>query len=90
MKVLTDAQLDILRTIADLNGDDSAPLIEDVQVAEAVELPVNAVQLSLEFLAEEGYVFLERIERLSGKGYNIALTEEGREAIDKNEYFAAK
>lgn len=74
-------QRNILKTIAKLQEQISSSQVEDLEIAEAIELDVNAIQLSLEFMERDGYVELERIERLAGTGYAASLTEQGRQTL---------
>jgi hypothetical protein len=57
-------------------------MVEDLEIAEEVELEVKMVQNSLRTLAEQGYIRLEKIDRLAGVGYAASLTPAGREALE--------
>jgi hypothetical protein len=79
---LQGTQLDILDAIADIQEETDLDMIEDLEIAEECDLAVNLVQSSLRTLAEQGYIRLEKIDRLSGVGYAVSLTPAGREALE--------
>jgi len=79
---LQGTQLDILDAIADIQEETDMDMVEDLEIAEEVDLSVNLLQNSLRTLAEQGYIRLEKIDRLSGTGYAVSLTPAGREVLE--------
>ena len=79
---LQGTQLDVLNAIADLQDSPSIEKVEDTWIAEEVELEVNAVQNVLHSLVQDGYVDLEEVEKLSGKGYMVSLTSKSRALVE--------
>jgi DNA-binding MarR family transcriptional regulator len=79
---LQGTQLEILDAIADIQEMASTDTVDDMEIAEEVDLEVKIVHNTLRMLAEQGYVQLERIDRLSGVGYAVSLTPAGREILE--------
>jgi Mn-dependent DtxR family transcriptional regulator len=80
---LQGTQLDVLQTIADLQETNPFEEIEDVQIAEELELEVGVVKSLLNTLADKGYVRLEKLDTLVGVGYNASLTSQGEAALEE-------
>lgn len=77
-----ETQLDVLKIMVAIQESSSVDVVEDTELAEAMELDLNVVQNSMQTLADDGYVRLEKVDRLSGSGYIASLTSEGRAATD--------
>ena len=75
--MISKSQLDLLQAIADVQETASIQMVEDSHLAEETDLEIGFVQYALETLNEEGYVHLERLERLSGSGYVVSLLPKG-------------
>lgn len=75
--MISKNQLDLLQAIADIQESASIQMVEDGHLAEETDIEIGFVQYALETLSEEGYVHLERVERLSGSGYIVALLPKG-------------
>jgi Mn-dependent DtxR family transcriptional regulator len=70
-------QLDILRTMADIQQATSMEEIEDMEIAEELGLDIRLVRSALEALTKAGYVELKKLDTLSGMAYNAFLTNQG-------------
>lgn len=79
--MVSKTQLDMLEVIADIQHANSIQTVEDTQIAEKADLELSLVHQLLQTLAEEGYVRLGRVERLSGKGYTVSLSSEGNALV---------
>lgn len=77
-------QLDVLRAIVDIQKITSAEEVEDIQIAEEIDLDINLVRNALDTLAEAGYVRLEKVETLSGMVYNTFHTKQGKAALEES------
>lgn len=75
-------QMDVLKAIGDIQDKAAIDTVEDIQLAEAVELDVNMVKKTLENLESEGYVKLDEVETLSGAKYIISLTSKGEAVLE--------
>lgn len=76
-------QLDVLQVIADIQEATSAAEVEDVQIAEEIDLDISVVRRALDALAKAGDVHLEKVETLSGMAYSAALTSQGKGTLKK-------
>ena len=76
-------QLDVLQVIADIQEATSAAEVEDVQIAEEIDLDISVVRRALDALAKAGDVHLEKVETLSGMAYSAALTSQGKATLKK-------
>ncbi|MCB0167347.1 MAG: hypothetical protein KDI79_24165 [Anaerolineae bacterium] len=81
MLSLTENQLNTLKTIHEIQQEAEIDVVEDTQLAERIGIPTNAIQGTLEALAEGGYVQLEKVDALSGTRYMVSLTEIGQTAL---------
>ena len=74
-------QLEVLKTIADIQEATFIEEIEDLRIAEEIDLDVRVVRSALDALSQAGYVELEKVKTLSGIAYNAFLTEQGELAL---------
>jgi DNA-binding MarR family transcriptional regulator len=74
-------QLEVLETIATIQEAAFAEEIEDIQIAEEIDLDIRIVRNALDALAKAGYVNLEKVETLSGMAYSVFLTNQGELAL---------
>lgn len=77
-------QLDVLQAIVDIQKITSSKEVEDVQIAEEIDLDINLVRRALDALAEAGYVKLEKVETLSGMVYNAFHTKQGEATLENS------
>jgi Mn-dependent DtxR family transcriptional regulator len=75
--MVSKMQLDILEAIADIQHATSMQTVEDTQIAEELDLELSLVHQFLQTLAKEDYIRLDKVKRLSGKGYTVSLLAEG-------------
>jgi DNA-binding MarR family transcriptional regulator len=75
--MISKNQLDLLQAMADVQAATSIQMVEDSYLAEETDLEIGFIQYALETLSQEGYVHLERVERLSGSGYMVSLLPKG-------------
>jgi DNA-binding MarR family transcriptional regulator len=80
--MISKNQLDLMQAIADIQAASSIQMVEDSHLAEETDLEIGFVQYALETLSEEGYVHLERIERLAGSGYIVSLLPKGEALLE--------
>jgi Fe2+ or Zn2+ uptake regulation protein len=78
-------QLDILQTLVDIQTAISLDEVEDVQLAEEADLDLNIVRSSLDTLAKDGYVQLDKIEMLAGTAYSAFATDTGRTVLEESQ-----
>ena len=78
-------QLDILQTLVDIQTATSLDEIEDVQIAEEIDLDLNMVRSSLDSLAVDGYVQLDKVETLGGMAYTAFATDKGRTVLNESQ-----
>jgi Mn-dependent DtxR family transcriptional regulator len=78
---LQGTQLDVLQTIADIQQATSAAEIEDMQIAEELDLDIRLVRSALDALAKTGHIELEKLDTLSGMAYNVLLTSQGEATL---------
>lgn len=81
MLSLTENQINTLKIIHEIQHEAAIDVVEDTQLAERIGVTANAIQGTLEALAEGGYVQLEKVDALSGTRYMISLTEIGQTAV---------
>ena len=75
--MVSKTQLDILEVVADIQHINSIQTVEDTQIAEELDLELSLVHQLLQTLAKDGYVQLDKVNRLSGNGYTVSLLPEG-------------
>jgi DNA-binding transcriptional ArsR family regulator len=73
----------ILRAVADIQDRSSLEAVEDVELAEVVDMDLSLVRSALNDLAEAGYLELEKTRTLSGLCYRAAMMPEGRTALQE-------
>jgi predicted ArsR family transcriptional regulator len=78
-------QLDVLQTLVDIQIATSLEEVEDVQVAEEIDLDLNLVRSALDALAADGYVQMDKVETLSGMAYSVFATDKGRTALNESQ-----
>jgi DNA-binding IclR family transcriptional regulator len=78
---LQGIQLDILQTLVNIQAATSLDEVEDVYLAEEVEIDLNVVRSLLETLAQGGYVQLDRTETITGMVYSATATSMGRVTV---------
>lgn len=82
--MISKTELELLQRIADIQDSLDIDSVEDTQLAEEADLDVGLVQHALESLSDDGYVRLERVERLSGAGgYTASLLSDGERLLDE-------
>lgn len=81
MLSLTENYLNTLKAIHDIQQEAAIDVVEGTQLAEKIGITANAIQSSLEALAEGGYVQLEKVDALSGTRYMVSLTDTGYAAV---------
>lgn len=82
---LQGIQLDVLQTLADIQAVTSLAEVEDMQLAEEVELDLTIVRSLLDTLATAGHVQLERVETLAGIAYSASATGKGRAILAESQ-----
>ena len=73
----------VLRAVADIQNTTSLEAVEDVELAEKVDLDLSLIRSALNDLAQAGYLELEKTKTLSGLRYRVAMTPEGRTALQE-------
>ena len=73
----------VLRAVVDMQDTTSLEAVEDVELAEKVDLDLSLIRSALKDLAEAGYLELEKERTLSGFSYRAAMTPEGRAALQE-------
>lgn len=81
--VVEGTRYSLLRAVADIQHTTSLESVEDVELAEKVDLDLSLIRGALNDLAQAGYLELEKIWTLSGLSYQVALTFEGRAALQE-------
>ena len=83
-------QLNVLQTIVDIQKTTDSEEVEDVQIAEEIDLDINLVRSALSSLAKAGHVKLEKVETLSGMVYNTFYTKQGKAALEESRRTVSK
>lgn len=73
----------VLRAVAEIQQATSLESVEDVELAEKVDLDLSLIRSALNDLAQAGYLELEKTWTLSGLSYQVAMTPEGRTALQE-------
>jgi hypothetical protein len=73
----------VLQAVADIQATTALKEVEDVDLAEKIELDLSLVRSALNDLAQAGYLVLAKTDLLAGLSYSAALTPEGRAALQE-------
>lgn len=73
----------VLRAVADIQSTTSLDAVEDVELVEKVDVDLSLIRSVLNDLAQAGYLELEKIWTLSGLCYRVAMSPEGRTALQE-------
>jgi DNA-binding MarR family transcriptional regulator len=73
----------VLRAVADIQNATSLAVVEDAELAAKVDLDLSLIRSALNDLAQAGYLELDKTTTLSGLCYTVAITPEGRTALQE-------
>lgn len=79
--MLQGTQLHVLQTIDDIEQVTSVAEVEDLEIADEIDMDIRLVRNALDVLAKAGYIYLEKIKTFSGVAYSAFLTSQGKATL---------
>ena len=76
--MLQGTKWDVLQTVADIQQTTFAQEVEDIEIAQEIDLDIRLVRSALDDLAKEGDVKVGKTRTLSGLAYSAFLTIQGQ------------
>lgn len=83
--MLQGTKWDVLQTVADIQQATFTEKVEDVEIAQEIDLDIRLVHSVLDDLAKEGDVRVERLKTLSGLAYSAFLTIQGQATLTEGQ-----